>query len=657
MNLRNLKGNGKFEIADSSDSESEDVGETEDTLSDPPVGESEDPKPLVGAPIMVTVTARNGEIGKFIGTYAPENDEFVLRPLPGKRYIQQFPMFPNQQLGWDYAVKPKDKEEVDPDQIRIDVWGEDRMVFPGGHLFDPFTGTHNPTLLTDTFTWEPLENIVIPANKTPDAIKAKVRDDPSSLKKMTLNDGLTAEVLIDLMNENGTWLSHLQDEFKTLEICLAAARQTLDAFSLISSDIINDYPIFYKIAIDHDPLLIASIPPSKLTEDLIARALAKNPNISQVPSIKAILHPDKHTPTLNRQISYTQTDQGNQGTCGRHAFSRVIVKNFFDLILPFQTHPDQEMDCNRFLDTVNLEQPGVIDGLTPQKCSFNGYLKTLLFLHCFFLYQYYAPCTTGGLEPLQASHIYPHLYIIIRIPHITHDQKYDLTDALTVLQNAQKKYHISLITFHFRGTDLTFENIKKITDKGLYVKLGLQGRSITGVHANHAVIIVGAKDGFIKIKNSWNDKVVYDFKIGSPFLLGSYSYDNLDNCAFVIPVEHSKNEVFQDLTYLDVCLHKYDELKTRFNRITATVMNKSCPSKNKEPVKCDEVNTFSKQLEVFFPWYNPRCREEAEAKYEKLKELCNPSNPKRLLLTYGGKSKGKRKTRRKRTRRAHKIIN
>lgn len=60
--------------------------------------------PLIGASISVTSTAENGEIGKFFGTYSPENGQFVLRPLPGKRYIQQFPMFMEQGFGWDYEI-------------------------------------------------------------------------------------------------------------------------------------------------------------------------------------------------------------------------------------------------------------------------------------------------------------------------------------------------------------------------------------------------------------------------------------------------------------------------------------------------------------------------------------------------------------------------
>jgi hypothetical protein len=596
--------------------------------------------PPIGAPIMVTTT-KDEEIGKFIGIYSPEEDQFVLRPLPGKQYVQQFPMYRRQPPGWEYYIPEEDDEfEIDPDQIRVDVWGVDRLVFPGPR--------HDP----DSFTWELLEDEKIPDYKTPEAIKAMVRKNPYSLNSIDDHDGLTAEVLMDLMNENGLWLSHVQEFYKTREACLAAVRQNPQAIVFVSKGILMQNPIFYEIVVDEYPAFINKIPFNMVTREMLIKALAKNPNIIYLESMQDKIKlklpnyeglPDV-SPPLVRNISWTQTNQGNQGTCGRHAFSRVIVKNFFELILPFQTHRDQETDCNIFLDTAKLDQPGLIEHLTPQKCSRNGYLKILLFLHCYFLYQKHCPCPTGGLESLQASHIYPYLYTSIEIPHITHDQQDDLSDALLTLKKTQKRFHISLVTFHFRGKDLTFENIEKITDRGLYVKLGLEdsSRKTAGLHANHAVIIVGAKNGFIRIKNSWNDNVVYTIKFGLPFYVRAYTYDILNNCAFVIPVEHPQNEVFQDLTHLDEYLHKYDDLKSRFNGITATVTN-TCPSKNKEPVECDEVNTFSKQEGVFSPDYNPRCRKEAEEKFQRLKELCKPK-----LLTYGT---GKRKTRRKRTRR------
>jgi hypothetical protein len=612
--------------------------------------------PPVGTPIMVTTT-KNGKTGKFIGIYSREEGRFVLRPLPGKLYIQQFPMYRNQEHGLDYyrpcdeADEEFEKEGIVPDQIRVDVWGADHLKFP--------LDNHHP----NSFTWESLKPETIPADKTPDAIKAMVRKDHSSLKYIPQDDGLTAEVVIDLMNENGLWLSHVQDEFKTQEICLAAVRQTIDAFQFVPREIKMRYPVFYEMVVDHDPEFILHIPPTKLTKELIARALDKNPNIIYSESIKSKIKqiipdygnspeddPNPIPPSLSRQLSETHTNQGNQGTCGRHAFSRVIVKNFFELILPFQTHRDQEKDCNRFLETDKFETSRLfIKGLTPQKCSRNGYLKILLFLHCYFLYQKHVPCRTGGLQPLQESHIYEHLYTSINFPYLTADQYYDLNNALFTLRNAQKKYRISLVTFHFFGTDLTMENIKKITDRGLYILLGIKQRA-EGIHAKHAVIIVGAFDEYMLIKNSWNDGSIYKIKFGYPFYLHKYLYEPYI-CSFVIPVEHPQNEAFQDLTHLDEYLQKYDELKSRFNKITVTIIDKSCPSKNKEPVKCDEVNTFESQVFKFLPSENPRCEEEAKTKLKKLNDLCfgKPSKPK--LLLKAGKSKGNRKTRSKRTRR------
>ena len=363
---------------------------------------------------------------------------------------------------------------------------------------------------------------------------------------------------------------------------------------------------------------------------------------------------------MKRNLSYTQTNQGGQGVCGRHAFSRVIVKNFFELILPLQAHPDEEKKCNRFLKTApdeyELDDDSVdMRELTPNNCSFSGYIKILLFLHLFFLFQTYIPTVegrgTGWLECLQVSHLYEHFYNSIEIPNITLNQNHDLKDILYTLKDAQERYTISLVTFHFK--DITFDNIMNITSHGLYIMLRIESSTNkTETHAAHFVIIVGSDNEhgeYIFIKNSWGDNTAYPIKFGYPFFLGSNTYDTLTDCSFVIPVQQSSNEDFQDLTHVDEYLQKYDALKTKFNKITTNVMN-ACPSENKEPVACDEINTFTKQSEVFDPSKNPRCTQEAEAKFQKLNALCNPN--KLLLIGQGTrKSKGKLKTRRKRTRR------
>jgi len=309
--------------------------------------------PPIGAPIMVTSRTKNGEVGKFIGTYSPEQDQFVLRPLPGKRYVEQFPMFPNQSLGWEFALDfEEEKEAVDPNQIRVDIFGVDRMVFPNGYMdlhldFDPGS-------VPDTFTWTLFKDTEVrTGDKRPSEIKTRVKADPTFLKLKKGNDGLTFEILMDLMNENGTWLEYVYYTCKTYDICLAAVRNTSDAIKFVPPYIIEENPIFYEIAIEDNPEMITEVPVTMLTKKMIHTALTKNPNIRYLPSMKTKLNRIPYEdapipPSLERQLSWTHTNQGTEPTCGRHAFSRVIIKNFFELILPLNSNRDQEKSATNF---------------------------------------------------------------------------------------------------------------------------------------------------------------------------------------------------------------------------------------------------------------------------------------------------------------------
>lgn len=162
------------------------------------------------------------------------------------------------------------------------------------------------------------------------------------------------------MNENGTWLEYVNFMYKTYDICLAAVRQTLKAFAFVPLDIKEENPIFYEIAIEENPEMIDKVPVTILTKDMLRTALTKNPNIVYLNSMKAKLkrrlpdYEDAIPPSLERQLSWTHTNQGNEPTCGRHVFSRIIIKNFFELILPLKSNRNQEKSATDFYRRINF---------------------------------------------------------------------------------------------------------------------------------------------------------------------------------------------------------------------------------------------------------------------------------------------------------------
>ena len=581
--------------------------------------------PPIGTPIVVTSTSKKG-VDKFFGVYSNENDQFVLRPVPGKTFVSML---------WG-------KKLIDYTH---------RMVFPRGvDHNDPFTWTlleNDPLMQVDPSNEEEIREDIAMASmepfklyslkhwKNPRVLLTAIRRNPYMLKDMRPSNGLTPEILGELL-EKGEWLNYLPTD-----------------------------PIFYETIIEHDPSYITQIPFDMLTDELICTAFTENPNILHLetmsPELKTRIQEQIQDyedapipPHLERQISATHSNQGNQGVCGRHAFSRVIVKNFFELILPLQSDRSREKDCSEFLFTSSITKDRNLRRLTPQKCSFSGYIKILLFLHCFFLFQTHISTVegrpTGWLECVQVSELYKHLYASIEIPTITHDQLHDLQDALYTTQTVQQKYNISLVTFHFK--DITLNNIKKITEHGLYIMLRVEDSKSEKMHKGHFVIIVGAFDDYMLVKNSWDKDTIYKIKFGYPFYLEDYTYDVLTDCSFVIPVQQPHNEEFGDLTQVDSYLQRYAELKTKFNNIVVNVINKSCPSRNAEPVECDADHPFRQQASMFHPDKNPRCREEAESKFQQLVSLkgCREESPVQSVRLITSKSKGGKSSRRKKTR-------
>ena len=489
-------------------------------------------------------------------------------------------------------------------------------------------------------TETPLKISKLKYHNHPRVIMAAARVNPRVLENV-IPRFLTEDMLRELMNEHWVYLKVIPSVKKTEELCLIAIRKSGDALPFVPNKFKRTNPRFYEIAIDHNAANLAKVLEEDMTPDLVRRALDKNPNVIYVEGVKEmILHhlPDyEEVPiplSLKRQLSATHTHQGGEGVCGRHAFSRVILKNVFELMLPLSYSTDyQDNECNDMLNTFTADlKPRSIHSLfyrlQPDHCTFNGYVKILLFLHLFHSFQTYVPTVpyrpAGWLECSQVSTIYPHLYDSVVIPHINPEQRSDLMDALDTVKRLTVKHHISLITFHFKS--ITMAKIKKFTDQGLYLMLRIEDShdDEEDLHKAHFLIIVGAFDNYLLIKNSWEVDTIYKIEFNHSFFLGPYEYDKMTDCSVVIPVEHGGNEDFDNLDRVDEFLEKYVALKRKFENITVLFTQK-CPSQSLEPVPCKHDSDYRRQALIFHPDKNSSCRENASEKFKRLNELCRPS--------------------------------
>jgi hypothetical protein len=452
---------------------------------------------------------------------------------------------------------------------------------------------------------------------------------------------LTEDMLRTLIDENWVCLKFIPPVSKTEELCLIALQKSDGALSFIPNKFKRTNPRFYEIAIDHNAANLAKVLEEDVTPDLVRRALEKNPNVIYVEGVKELIL--KHLPDyeeapipapIKRQLSATHTNQGDEGVCGRHAFSRVILRNVFELMLPLAYSTDyQDNECNDILNTFTAKlKPRSIHSLfyrlQPDHCTFGGYVKILVFLHLFHLFQTHVPTIpdrpVGWLECSQVSTIYPHLYDSVVIPHINPEQRSDLMDALDTVKRLTVKHHISLITFHFKT--ITMANIKKFTDQGLYLMLRIEDSRYDeeGLHKGHFLIIVAAFDNYLLIKNSWDADTIYKIEFNHSFYLDVYEYDTMTDCSVVIPVEHGGNEEFDNLDRVDEFLEKYVALKRKFENITVLLTQK-CPSQSLEPVPCKNDSDYRRQALIFHPDKNSYCRENATEKFKRLNEICRPS--------------------------------
>jgi hypothetical protein len=460
---------------------------------------------------------------------------------------------------------------------------------------------------------------------------------------------------------DGTLLAAFPHKYKTEELCELAVDQTPKAAPYIPSSLV---PNMLRKLIHTNAVALLYVSNAFLNKSIIKELLVLNPNIIYISGMKEKIKkylPDYDEaplpPTLSRQMSSTFTDQGNEGVCGRHAFSRVIIKNIFELLFPLNMSSEYQKNmCNQFLNTVNtIQQPSLLNSLTPEMCSQGGYLKILLFLHLFNLFQTHIPTADGlkkgWLKCTQVSDLYQFLYEPVSIPNINQTQHSDLTHMLQVTKKVCDAYKVAFVTFHFNDTDkeLTLSNIKKITDHGLYIMLRIEDTTSKGEHAAHFVIIVGVIDEFILIKNSWRDEIIYKINFDFPFFLGPYQFNKKTHCSFVIPViSDEKNITFSNLTHIDEYLKKYEDFKYAL----LNDFSKSCPSRDALPIECMNESQYRHQALLFHPDKNPGCVDEATKKFKKLKTLkgCNRDDyvvKPRLLLTAGTRKKRKTRSSRK----------
>ena len=338
--------------------------------------------------------------------------------------------------------------------------------------------------------------------------------------------------MLRCVQKNGRHLMFASDELKDdKELVSMAVNNRGDAIQFASLHLRSD-PEIIRISIEKDPTAIRyALPP---------------------------------LPSLSRQISRGTTNQDEEGVCGYHAFSKIILKNIFELLHPFHVTKEYTYhQCNKFLNTTTTKKN--IPHLN-KDCSKDGYLKILLFLHLFFLYKTFIVTVegrpTGWLECNQTSVIYPHLYKTSTIPGINELQQQDLTDVLTTMKDLSSIMNIHLITFRFTPT---LELIQKITNEQLYIMLRIEDSKSERQHAAHFVVIVGTENQEILFKNSWGDERIFRCILGIPFSLGPYIYDTTTDCVVVLPVEGGKDETITDMSLLDHYLVRYRRLKRKIS--------------------------------------------------------------------------------------------
>jgi len=433
---------------------------------------------------------------------------------------------------------------------------------------------------------------------------------------------MTKDIIITAMMNNGLALQYVPVKFMTKEICNLALMYASDALYYVPDEII-----------DHDIIgTIISTNPSILNKPEIQKKLSRE-NIeyikTQIPYFEMLdlSPPDVLPPELERQYSDTYMKQG-ASNCGATSFSKVILKNVFETLDPIIR--SNTKSCNTYLNT-SLTEHEDIENLTPTNCSPSGYLKILLFLHIFNLYKRLTEHSTTGVSVCWSlTTIYPFLYSDYLDKSINKQQQFDTYNAIRKIKEIRDKYNVTLVTFSFK--DITLSTIKKITDNGLYITLGISNidmeieqpefQSITKIPRAHYLTIVGTFEDYILLKNQWGPDVIYKHKLGTTLVLDGYTWEYLNHCICVIPFMNrigEPNMQYDNVRELDKYLIKYQELKRVIQH--QRQQDRICPSRDKIPSECTDRKNYLHQSSIFHPDRNFGCKKEAIEKFTKLQTL------------------------------------
>ena len=308
----------------------------------------------------------------------------------------------------------------------------------------------------------------------------------------------------------------------------------------------------------------------KANKEIVMEAVSQNPMALQFASESLKLDTDIidmypiRTPARNiRGQSETSTNQTNESTCGRHAFSKVIIKNIFEVFYPLTIDDRYSANaCNKYLTTGKITTP--INKLTEDECSHDGYIKILLILHLIYVFISNVPTLHGKpkgyLYCEQVTDIYPHLYAPPIIPNITDPQRGHLTEALTSIQEKSTARDIHFITFHFKDIDL-LPILRLITPEGLYAMISVEDTTGRKEHSGHYLLVTGLNGNKVLIKNSWNIDDIYEIALDKPILIERYIWNKINSCTFVIPVMGGEDVTSSDPSLLQETLVRFRELK------------------------------------------------------------------------------------------------